>query len=92
MKDENLELFDLDEFTEWHEHWQDMPEFIQEDNWGFQSIILRFNSQEDVENFAKLINQKITVSTKYLWFPEINYNDENKIIGMNSKKRYVDES
>jgi len=52
-------------------HWQNMPGFTQEDQRPFQSIHMHFRSRADVEKFAKLIDQKITDRTIYLWFPRI---------------------
>jgi hypothetical protein len=75
--------WDLEELNEWgfnfpdmdienyQENWKDMPEFIQDDQTPFQSVIVHFKDKNDVERFAKLINQKITDKTKYLWFPII---------------------
>lgn len=64
-------LFDnLDEFATWHEHWQDMPEFVQDDLQPYQQIIVSFETKQDVEEFAKLIDQKLTYKTKSIWFPK----------------------
>lgn len=49
--------------------WEDMPEFINEDNDAFRKIIVSFTSDEDVKQFAKLLDQTITSKTKSLWFP-----------------------
>lgn len=61
---------DLDEFASWNEEWQNMPEFIQDDKEPIQSIVVSFEKREDVEEFAKLIGQKITYKTKSIWFPQ----------------------
>ena len=58
--------FDAD--AEWK--WAQMPEFIQENKEGYQSIIIHFETKEDVAKFAKLLDQTITDKTKYLWYPE----------------------
>ena len=70
---------------EWKTHWQGMPEFIQPKQKPFKELKVRFNSQEDVDDFAKRIGQPITPLTKSLWHPAI-------VRGKNSVKRYVDES
>jgi ParB/RepB/Spo0J family partition protein len=54
------------------ELWEDMPEFEQEDIEVYQKIIVRFASIEDVENFAALVERKITPKTKYLNFPKLS--------------------
>ena len=52
------------------ELWEDMPEFEQE-NVGYQHIMIHFATAEDVDRFAGLIDQKITEKTKYIWFPKV---------------------
>jgi hypothetical protein len=49
--------------------WQGMPEFNQENKKPIQSIWIHFQTREDVDAFAKLINQSINPKTHYLWFP-----------------------
>lgn len=63
-------LFDFDIGENWKKEWQGMPEFIQEDLQPYQTIKIHFETEEDVKEFAKLLNQKITIKTKYLWFPK----------------------
>ena len=67
----------------WKKEWQGMPEFIQEDINPIRSITIHFLTSENVESFAKLIDQKITKDTKYLYFPKEKRISRNKI--------YVDE-
>ena len=87
MSKNNLKLFDdYDEMQKWKEHWQDMPEFIQEDLTSKRKIIVHFRNEEDVQKFAELIGQKISAKLPSLWFPELkkrsHYNkgfiDENE--------------
>tara|TARA_R110000823_G_scaffold294066_1_gene412930 strand:- start:62 stop:286 length:225 start_codon:yes stop_codon:yes gene_type:complete len=65
--------------------WGGMPEFIQEKKEPHSKIIVRFDNEKDLQEFAKLIGQKITSKTKSIWHPKL-------IRGINSSKRYVDES
>jgi hypothetical protein len=51
--------------------WEGMPEFDHSDKQGFQSIVLHFHDQAGVDKFAKLVKQKITPKTRYLWYPEM---------------------
>lgn len=67
------------------DEWKDMPEFVQEKQEPYAKLIVRFETKEDLEEFAKLINQKLTKKTKSIWHPEL-------IRGIHSAKRYVDES
>ena len=50
-------------------HWTDMPEFVQEKKTPFSQIIVRFESEDDLNEFAKIINQKLTPKTKSIWHP-----------------------
>ena len=47
-----------------------MPEFEQEDKTAFKSLVIHFSCIEDMENFAELIEQKITTKTKFMWYPK----------------------
>jgi hypothetical protein len=67
------------------DEWKDMPEFVQEKQEPYAKIIVRFETKEDLEEFSKLINQKLTQKTKSIWHPELQR-------GIHSAKRYVDES
>ena len=49
--------------------WTDMPEFQQEDLTPSRQLIISFRNEKDVQEFAKLIQQKITDKTKSLWHP-----------------------
>ena len=69
----------------WKEEWLDMPEFIQEKQEPYAKIIIRFDNEKDLNDFSKLIDQTLNKKTKSIWFPKL-------IRGINSKKRYVDES
>jgi hypothetical protein len=59
----------LEVFMSWKQEWKEMPEFIQEKKEAYAKIIFRFESEEDLQEFAKLIGQKLTQKTKSAWFP-----------------------
>ena len=67
----------------WEEYWQDMPEFVQEDQTSPKSIIVHFQNKEDMKAFAELVEQKITFKTKFIWYPKV---DPAQLIN----KRYID--
>lgn len=67
------------------EEWAGMPEFVQEDKTSFRSVIIHFKSQDDVNAFAELIEQKLTDKTKSVWFPAAE-------IETYADKRYAAES
>ncbi len=60
------DLFDED----WRSHWIDMPEYVQEEDKEFSKLTVRFDNEDDLMEFAALINQKLTNKTKSIWFPE----------------------
>lgn len=74
-----------DELTAWHEHWQGMPEFVQEDLSPRKSVIVHFETYADLAAFAKLVGQRLTPKTQSIWFPEAE-------IGRMVDKRFVDAS
>lgn len=51
------------------EHWQGMPEFIQEKKEPFKTLIVRFETEKDFIDFQNLIKQKMTTKTKSIWHP-----------------------
>ena len=49
--------------------WGGMPDFGQEDLLPFKRLLVDFLRPEDVEAFAQLTGQKITLATRSIWFP-----------------------
>jgi len=65
-----MNLFEQEEvLKDWQKEWKDMPEFVQEKKEPYSKIIVRFDSEEDLQEFAKLIGQKLTNKTKSIWYP-----------------------
>lgn len=89
MNEENL--FDDDTPVETdttndpRKEWVGMPEFVQEKQKPFAQIIFRFDNESDLNEFSKLIGQKLTPKTKSAWHPQL-------VRGLNAGLRYVDES
>lgn len=77
-------LFEKDDYEWWKQHWKNMPEFHMEDIRSEQSVIVHFETKKDRDDFARLLNQKITSSTKSIWYPKIK-------IERFMNKRYIDE-
>jgi hypothetical protein len=77
-------LWDIDERALWEKEWHGMPEFVQENLEPAKSLKVNFLTLDDYESFCKLINQKLTIQTKSIWFPEVAK-------GPNSNKIYTDE-
>jgi hypothetical protein len=69
---------------EWESEWQGMPEFVQGRTRPYSTLIVRFDSEEDLQEFAQIISQKLTSKTKSIWHPQIRR-------GIHSDNRYVDE-
>jgi hypothetical protein len=53
----------------WEKEWVGMPEFVQGKKEAHSQIIIRFENETDLQEFAKLIGQKLTKKTKSIWFP-----------------------
>ena len=62
-------LFEIDDADEYETEWRGMPEFNQPDNSAFRQIIVSFDDQEGVDQFAKAIGQSLTPKTKSIWYP-----------------------
>ena len=64
----------LDVPEAWQKEWQDMPEFVQEDLQSYKALIVHFETKEDMNAFAKLLDQKITFKTPSIWYPKLKIN------------------
>lgn len=60
-----LHEFSSDE--EWE--WANMPDYNSNKGGGIQVLIVHFETQADVDEFAKLVDQKISSKTKAIWYP-----------------------
>jgi len=79
-------LFQGDEIEkDWEKEWVGMPEFVQEKKEEYAKVIVRFRNEEDLQQFAKLMEQNVNVKTQSIWFPKLTFQDH-------FSKRYVDES
>ena len=84
MASDNIPMFDIE--NKWQEEWKDMPEFVQEKQEPYATVIVRFSCKEDLDSFAKLIGQKLTPKTKSIWHPFRSH------WGNGKRVKYVDES
>jgi len=69
---ENLFDDDIKVPETWRDHWQDMPEFEQNDNAPYKTINVHFRTKEDYEDFSKKIEQSLTIKTKSIWHPKLD--------------------
>ena len=67
----------------WEKEWQDMPEFIQEDQGPFFTMKVHFANKEDLAAFAELVQQTITLKSKSIWYPKLEWKTQ-------VDKRYID--
>lgn len=66
-------LFDFEDDSDgWQKHWRGMPEFEQNDNGPWKTIKVHFKTEQDYQEFCKLIGQQLTEKTKSTWHPEQN--------------------
>lgn len=65
--------------TDVNEEWQGMPEYESENLGAFKQIIVSFKTAEDVQDFAKLLRQKIHPKTKSIWFPQVEIDSTKDI-------------
>jgi len=49
--------------------WRGMPEYNQPFNGAYRQLIVSFDDEEGVRQFAQLVNQSITDKTKSIWYP-----------------------
>ena len=64
--------------------WDDMPEFDQPEKGQYALIRVRFRNEEDLRDFAELVDQNIYTTTKSIWYPKLK-------IERFMNKRYIDE-
>lgn len=64
--------------------WVNMPEFVQEKSEPYATIIVRFETKEDLKEFGELIGQKVNVKTKSIWHPKLEH-------GKNAGLRWIDD-
>ena len=57
----------------WEGEWKGMPEFVQNDLEPFKTLYVHFESKKDMDAFAKLIGQTMTMNTRSMWYPEAEY-------------------
>lgn len=73
------------ECKNWKSEWKGMPEYNSSNKMPWKSIYVHFDNYEQLQEFSKLVGQKVTTLTKYIYFPK----KENQVL---KDKRYVDES
>lgn len=86
QENQTLSLFSDDQMpAKWEEEWVGMPEFKQQDENSFQSIIVHFRNEKDRKEFEELLQQKITYKTKSIWFPKYDREKPSNYVYLNLK-------
>lgn len=67
---------------DWTKEWVDMPEFVQNKQRPYKELKIRFATKADYDSFSRLIGQKLTEKTKFLWHPVM-------VRGVECRHRYV---
>lgn len=80
--DDQNTLFELEELHIAQREWVGMPEFVQGRVRPYKTLIVRFASEEDYQDFATRIGQALTPLTKSIWHPQL-------VRGLHGKKRWV---
>ena len=72
IAENQLGLFSKKEIPEhWEKEWKDMPEFVQEKKEPILTVIVSFYSQDEIDEFSKIVDQRITPNTKSVRFKKI---------------------
>lgn len=79
------------------QEWIGMPEFNHKNMAPCKQLIVNFERTEDIQEFARLLCQKVTETTRSIWFPEVSierysdkrYNDESAISGIRDQQGAV---
>lgn len=78
-------VFDFhDEVILQNKEWKGMPECKSDDLEPWKQVIVSFKNREAMEQFSKLIGQKVIFTTPSIWFPK------NEVVEVKNM-RYVDE-
>ena len=84
-RDENGDESLLEVFPGWRNEWEGMPEFVQERLREYAVITIRFRNQRDLDEFAKLIGQRLNRNSQCTWYPELKKNE------LQPRVKYIDE-
>ena len=63
-------IIEVDPENDWKQEWLNMPEFENQDCSPVKSIKVSFASEEDIQKFAELIGQTVTMKTRTVWYPK----------------------
>jgi hypothetical protein len=83
LKDVGWQQFEINQIFQLNmddpnKEWSNMPEFESEENM-FKTLKIHFETEKDYESFKKIVDQKITNDTKYIWYPEKKRGNRNTV-------------
>lgn len=64
-----FEFDDLNKKHNWRKEWIGMPQFIQTDKESKKSVIVHFETWDDLKAFELVVGRDITPNTKSFFFP-----------------------
>jgi len=56
----------------WQNEWTKMPQFSNEKQEAYATIVFRFSNEHDLQVFANLIGQELNKDVKKAWYPKLN--------------------
>lgn len=62
-----------------YDEWQGMPEFEQEDKTAPFTIQVHFFHEDDIQKFAELVGQTVTVKSRSIFYPKREREDLTKV-------------
>lgn len=65
-----LSFLETEELFVIEEEWENMPEFIQEDEELYRTVLVKFETKEDFEAFEKLIGHTVMERVSSTFFPK----------------------
>jgi hypothetical protein len=64
--------------NKWKLHWNEMPDFVQEERASFRSVTIKFRTESDYKMFSDAIEQTLSSNTKSIWHPKLD-NPKNSL-------------
>lgn len=71
-------------YMNWRGMWKGMPAYDSTDLQPLKQLTVNFSSEEDLQEFAKLLKQVINMKTKSVWYPAAQ-------LTPSSLKRWIEE-
>lgn len=66
--------------------WTGMPEYDSAERSGFKKVLVHFATEQDWEDFQRVIGQECTKTTRSIWYPEAPYHRERGVARYGSEE------